>query len=168
MENVRIDKGIKRGNQGSTPGSHAHQPRNDDGSFLPVCDILTRNEIVDDSIVALRTGETIKEIAARRGVHEKTLGKWLLADDRAINARKAYFDSVLIDGVDEIATSDAPLSLARAREKFRANAWLAERRVKEYAPKQESTVTVIPVFSIQLPADIPGECCEIDETVPEK
>jgi hypothetical protein len=121
----RIDKGQKR-------TKRAPQPRTKEGVYLPVCSPEKRQEIMQDAVNSLTKGETTDAIAARYNIDGSTLRRWLLTDDLADFARKTYFDGELATARQEIRAAPDPFTLARAREDFRAVAWLAERRLPAF------------------------------------
>ena len=133
MENVRIDKGMKR-----TVASRPVSPKADLGSWV-IPDGLKPQEVLDRYLSV----ETTSEIAAQYGLSRKALVKWLREVDpqgwknaqiiRAI-CRKENADEGLEAAAD-------PLSLARARELLRSGQWDLERLdAKNYG--QQTSVKV--------------------------
>jgi hypothetical protein len=143
----RMDKGVKRSKY------MPNNDRNDKGQYLPVVSTEQRGDIIKEALECLAQGETTDQIAARHNITGQALRLWLLSDERANEARKVYFDGELSEGREQIKTAADPLALARAREDFRAVAWLAERRLPQYyAQKQEvkHSGSVGPLINIQL------------------
>ena len=88
-----------------------------------------RQSVISDTIERLANGETTDAIAKDHGVSGIGIRKWLISDPRADQARADYLSGELMQAYDDIKESDDGLSLARARERFRAVSWLAERRL---------------------------------------
>ena len=109
--------------------------------YLPIMPADQRNAIIEDALESLKRGERTEDIGERHGLTGACIRQWLLADDRADQARGVYFAGELAKARDEIQGARDPLSLARARESFRAVAWLAERRnARQWG--QQSHVTI--------------------------
>jgi hypothetical protein len=99
-----------------------------------------RIDIVRDALVSLDKGETTDQIARRNKVEPRTLRAWLLVDCPAEyeHQRARYIASQLQNAIEDIESADEQIPLARARERFRSWAWLAERRLPSlFAQKQE-------------------------------
>ena len=146
----RIDKGVSR----SKP---SEQPRTESGTFLPVVSVERRSEIITDALEALKTGETTDSIAKRHEVSPRTLRSWLIALPEADLARALMVAGELSKSIQEINDSDGPMPLARARESFRAWAWIGERRLPQYfGVKQEVTHNnTQPIISITIVGNTP-------------
>lgn len=115
------------------------RPRSADGSFLPI-DPARRARIVAETPERIRRGQTTTQIALEHGIPPRTLRSWLLGDETVENARGEFLAQELSIQIEAIENADSPLPLARAREAFRAWAWIAERReARLYGPKQEVT-----------------------------
>lgn len=135
MENTRIDKGIKRGEQ--------IKPRTVTGQFMPVATVEKRQEAITDALQSLQLGHTTDQIAERHGIAGSTLRYWLSAlGDDADLSRKTYYDSELNTARESIKEAADPLALARAREDFRSIAWLAERRLPKYYGQQKTDINI--------------------------
>ena len=122
----RIDAGIKRGPRKKAPPPNARDPVTH--RYLPIIPPEQREALLQDALESLQQGQTTDEIGKRHGVSGARIRQWLLADDRADQARAAYFSQELMNAHDEISSAQDPLTLARGRERFRAVSWLAERR----------------------------------------
>jgi len=165
VENIRIDKGIKRG---ARPGRKPSSPRRNNGSFLAK---LSNNP--DDILAALRTyqsGATLQQIADQHGVTKQAVYGWLLGElggeqhtmlvTQALTSRIANADCML-------ETANNALDLARGREMARnARMDLERRRSSLYGQKQEITHNVQPILVINAPVAAPklveGEVIEND------
>ncbi len=133
---TRIDEGSKR-----TQYSPALLRDEQTQRYIARITPEQRQAIIEDALIALTHGETTNSIGARHGVSGQSVRAWLLADDRADEARRIYFAQELAQARDDIQAACDPLALARAREDFRAIAWLAERR-NPASWGQHNTVTV--------------------------
>lgn len=145
----RIDKGTKRDYRALA----RRQPRTNKGTFGLIHDPEKRKAAILDALDSLPFGEPTNQIAARHGIPGPTLRAWLLAEESlpAEIARNAFMSSELSLRVQDIDEATDPLSLARAREAFRAWSWIAERRnAKFFGPKQEVTHTLKPEFNVIL------------------
>lgn len=134
----RIDKGTKRDYRALA----RRQPRTEKGTFGLIHPPELKAKAILDALNSLPFGETTDSIAQRHQVPGSTLRAWLLADDSAAAdvARAMFLAHELAIRANEIDTSADPLTLARAREAFRAWAWIAERRnAKIFGQKQEIT-----------------------------
>ncbi len=116
---------------------------------------VRRQQIIEAAYPAIADGATIREVAAQHGIHFRTLQTWLyaLGDDYA-EFRSRVIDAQLIHAIGELddaasamanaATEDVPRARAvvDARDRqLRSAQWLAERRDRRYASKQEVSVT---------------------------
>lgn len=124
-----------------------------------------RANIVQDALHRLDKGETTDDIAKSHNVPGSTLRSWLLVDCpvEADHQRARYIATQLQSAIEDIegrpaeavnsneegktsekeSREDRQLSLARARERFRAWAWVAERRLPHlFAQKQEVAMTI--------------------------
>lgn len=105
-----------------------------------------KSAIIEDAFGRIQAGETLEEIAARHNIARVTLKGWLLSmGDEYQQMRSDYIDHQLAEAMDLIDTSQDQLSLARAREQFRCRSFIAERRDRRYASKQEMSVTQVSV-----------------------
>ena len=124
MQHVRIDDGVPRGPR-VRPKIKKRLPN---GTIAPI-DPLIRAAAVQDALTALVTGDTTDQIAQRHGIIGRTLRSWLISEPGADQARAAMISGHLSEALSEIDAAQDPLPLARAREKFRSWAWIAERRL---------------------------------------
>lgn len=136
----RIDKGTKRDYRALA----RRQPRTNKGTFGLMHSPESRAAVILDALNSLPAGESTDSIAARHNIPGPTLRAWLLADeslDNAANsARRSFLSFELSLRASDIDNAADPLTLARAREAFRAWAWIAERReARLYGMKQEVT-----------------------------
>ena len=140
----RIDKGTKRDYRALA----RRQPRTNKGTFGLIHDPEKRRAAILDALDSLPAGEPTDQIAARHSIPGPTLRAWLISDDTinqgANAARKVFLSHELSLRANQIDEATDPLSLARAREAFRAWSWIAERRESQmFGQKQEHTLTVI-------------------------
>jgi hypothetical protein len=100
--------------------------------------------ILDDAFVQIMAGRTLIQIGADYGIHHKTLQRWLLAmGDEYKELRKAYIDNILIESREALRDSTDALSLAHAREGWKADTWLASKVDARYADKPpEQTINI--------------------------
>lgn len=136
----RIDKGTKRDYRALA----RRQPRTNKGTFGLIHSPEKRQEAILDALNSLPAGESTDAIASRHAIPGSTLRAWLLADvtlDHAANsARKVFLAHELSIRANDIDQANDPLTLARAREAFRAWSWIAERREAQmFGQKQEVT-----------------------------
>lgn len=106
---------------------------------------MERAGIVLDALNRLDDGETTDQIALRHNIEGRTLRSWLLVDcpAEADHQRARYIANQLQSAVEEIESATDKIPLARGRERFRAWAWLAERRLPHlFAQKQEVSLDV--------------------------
>ncbi len=148
----RVDKGIKRKAGRTAPDTPRQQDRQQDGTYLPVVTQQQRAVIIENALDRLSAGETTEQIARSHGIAGSTLRLWMLNNPVAEMARATYFSSELNDARQDIRSSTDPMSLARAREDFRAISWLAERRAPlTYGPKQQVDMSISgPVISFTI------------------
>ena len=103
--NKRIDAGIKRGKR---------QP--------PIA-VIHRAEI----LARLYDGNQVKEIAAGYGITGEAITNVLSGDPEYVAARQQGIAARLEQHYAEMGEARDALALARARERFRASSWFAER-----------------------------------------
>lgn len=138
LHHLRIDKGTKRDYRALA----RRQPRTNKGMFDLIHTKEVKQKAILDALDCLRHGETTDSIAQRHNVPGSTLRAWILADDsldgQANIARSIFLAHELTIRADEIDKALDPLTLARAREAFRAWSWIAERReARLFGQKQE-------------------------------
>ena len=139
---VRIDEGVKRGKRQMRQDA-LQQPRSSKGVFLSQLDPAKRAEIILEAPERIMRGESTTKIAETYGIPASTLRSWLVGNPDAELARGAMLAMELMVKVEEIDTASDPLSLARAREGFKAWSWIAERRESRlYGQKQEVKVDI--------------------------
>jgi hypothetical protein len=106
---------------------------------------VERATIVQDTLLRLEKGETTDAIAKSHNVEPRTLRSWLLVDcpPQAEHQRARYIAGQLQTAIEEIEAANDHIPLARARERFRSWAWIAERRLPQlFAQKQEVKIDV--------------------------
>jgi len=140
----RIDKGTKRDYRALA----RRQPRTEKGMFGIIHDPEKRKAALLDALESLPAGESTEVIGARHGIPGSTLRAWILADETldqgATSARRLFLASELSLRIEDIEKASDPLTLARARESFRAWSWVAERRESQmFGQKQEHTHVVV-------------------------
>lgn len=149
MDHVRIDEGIKR--HPVTRPDCENKPRTELGQFIKKYTPEQREAIIKSVPDAILSGMTTTQIAEEHGIPASTLRAWVVGNETVENARGALVAAELMHRSQEIDDAPTPLSLARAREGFRAWAWIAERRESRlYGEKKELTISVQPVLNITL------------------
>jgi hypothetical protein len=113
----RIDKGVKR-----TPRAPKNKRDEQTGQFLPVVN-LDEQTVFD----RIRAGEHASQIAAELGLHKSAISHRYRQNPEYLEARLSGAENRLEQAEIEIRAADDPLTLARAREVFRAVAWRCER-----------------------------------------
>jgi len=96
-----------------------------------------RMAILDDAIASLQQGCTAKAIAHKHNMPARTLNNWLLIDERAEKARAQFIGGKLADALDMQEDATDQLQLAKGEKLFRSWAWIAERRLKMFAPPKD-------------------------------
>ena len=153
---VRIDEGVKRGKQ--LRREALKQPRSKKGVFLSQLDPEKRKAIILEAPERILRGETTTQIAQSYDIPASTLRSWLVGNPDAEQARGAMLAMELTTKIGEIENANDPLSLAQAREGFRAWSWIAERReARLYGQKQEVTVKQ----EVRIETVLDGEACEL-------
>ena len=106
-----------------------------------------RQQAVTDALDSLESGITVADVAKIHGISPSTLHSWLIADNRASEARTLYYARQIAVALERLDSADTPLELARGRELHRA--WITTAAVRDhanYGPKQEiqhtGTVTI--------------------------
>jgi AcrR family transcriptional regulator len=104
--------------------------------------------IDDESILSrLAAGELASHIAAELGVHKSAIYHRFADNQEYQRARTYGMEARLEDSETEITTSHDQFTLSRARERFRAVSWRAEREFPHrWGAKQQ--------FAVSLPASI--------------
>ena len=137
---IRIDEGITRKSRKDYRRDALKQPKSVKGTFLSTLDPETRKAIILEAPERILRGETTTQIAQSYGIPPSTIRSWLVGNNDAELARGAMLAMELMMQVEAIELAQDPLSLARAREAFRAWSWIAERREHRlYGQKQELT-----------------------------
>lgn len=140
MENVRIDKGIKRGPKKQRVAIQRPQESQDLSPIIPIT--LDPKEVLERYLSEAKTSK----IAESYGVRRRNLVRWLRevapAEWKQVQVVRALIFKE--DGMEAMEEADSALVLARAREMVRTAQWELERQdAANYAPKQELTVEVI-------------------------
>ena len=134
MENVRIDKGMKRSYRQQARTKPLVRTR----TYNAPHDPKVREALLKSLPEEIIKGRTVREVAEQHGIPVSTLKSWVLGDTAVENARGVVIDSELTLRMEAIDVADDPLALARAREGFRAWAWIAERREARLYGQQTS------------------------------
>ena len=142
---VRIDEGVKRG-----PRKRTEPPKTrnvETGLVQAIPDDLDPKQVLDLYLQY----PTTSGIAAKLGVRRSSLTLWLRKtcpeDWKNVQIAKALMRKE--DADEGIEGASEPMQLARAREMLRSGQWDLERLdSKNYGQKQELTVSVQPVFTI--------------------
>ena len=138
----RIDEGIPRPIKRQMRRDAIKRPRSAKGQYLHLIEPAKRAEIILEAPERILRGESTTRIAESYGVSASTIRSWLIGNEKAEAARGAMLAMELSLQLEAIETATDPLSLARAREAFRAWSWIAERReARLYGQKQEVNVT---------------------------
>ena len=133
MENIRIDKGIKRKQVDRIERSDKGHPHR---SYTQE----EKSTILDGVAEAIKNGESTQHYADRHKMPVTTLQAWIVGNPEVAKARDELLALELLIRVNAIDNAQDALCLARAREGFRAWSWLAERRSPDlYGQKQEVT-----------------------------
>jgi hypothetical protein len=149
MENVRIDKGVKRGSRiMPAPPQRRKAPVARDNGKLSKAN-------PQEVIARYFRDESTAVIAQSLGVHRSALHQWLIrnCEQDWRDAQVARAITALEQAKDDLAIAADPLSLARAREALRSAQWELERLFSRlYGQKQEVTHNLPngPLINIQL------------------
>lgn len=156
---VRIDEGIKRGKRKrhQNGSGRARKP------YPEVRVQLTpekRAQVIQSVPEAILKGETPAEIAQRHGISASTIKSWIIGHPEIEAARGEYISREIAERSEEIDNAQDPMSLARAREGFKAWSWIAERREHRlFAQKQE--VKIDQTITVQVEAALSDEANEL-------
>jgi hypothetical protein len=155
LENIRIDKGIKRGSKKYMP-----PPALQTGQSLakrPLHQVAPeeRARIAHNVLDRYINGEQVANIAPEYGVSDVTIYALLLREHQEAwkDIQTARALARLEQSQDELQTAPDALSLARARERVRSAQWELERLFSRlYGQKQEVTHNLPngPLINIQL------------------
>ena len=152
---LRIDDGLRRGPRKRQVNRQPQAALS--GQFLPKFTPQQKQDIIRECYEGLERGETTDEIGERHGVTGRAIRHWLLDDPQAHQARRKLINGELARTLDEMRLAklaDSPLPLACAREEFRAWSWIAERREREYSPKQDVTI----IAEVKIDTILDGYC----------
>lgn len=139
---VRIDDGLKRGKRQMRQDARK-QPKSKNGTFLSSIDPEKRSSIILEAPERILKGETTTQIAQSYNIPPSTLRAWLIGNQDAEAARGAMLAQELMIRAEDIDNATDPLSLAQAREGFKAWSWLAERRESRlYGMKSETKIDI--------------------------
>ena len=139
---IRIDEGIRRPKYKHKPPK---SPKADLGTWIIPKD-LDPHEVIERYM----TEATTSQIAGQYGLSRKALTRWLreLVPDKWKQAqilralcRKEDADEGMINACDA-------LSLARARESLRSAQFDLQALDKDYHPKSDLVVSIVPILSI--------------------
>lgn len=105
----------------------------------PVATPQERHAIIVEALEHVRSGKTFAEISEITGIHQRTLNAWLLAEipEQYKQAQRSGVVSKMIDLAETLETAGSHLLVSRTRETLKFWQWVAERRLREFAPKQE-------------------------------
>lgn len=98
-----------------------------------------QHAVIAQALELIRNGATFTDIAAQTGINPRTLNAWLLAalPEQYREAQRSGVISKLVDLAENLETADSHLRVSRTRETLKFWQWVAERRLPEFAPKQE-------------------------------
>ena len=146
---IRIDEGVLRGPRPKRkPSDIERQARDEAGQFLTRYTPEAKQAAIDEALTALEAGGRIEAVAVKHGIPTSTMYSWMIGT-AASALRTQFFDGQTTRNLIEIRHSATPLELARAREEL--NGWLKVAAVRDssnYGPKQEVTVSIQPVLTI--------------------
>lgn len=117
----------------------------------------------DDILSRLAQGELASHIAVELGVHKSAIYH-RFEDRKDYKQAREYGMQVRVEESEtEIATAQDVFTLSRARERFRAVSWRAEREFPHrWGQKQQVTVTTAPIFVIHVSGD-PSPVLEVTD-----
>jgi hypothetical protein len=142
MENVRIDKGVKRGKRTSAgiPRISTTRRRNEEGQVEAIPADLDPKLVLQQYLDA----STTSQIAAQYGIKRKSLTQWLRKtcpeEWKQVQIVKAHCQKE--DANEGLAEAPDALSLARARELLRSAQYDLTALDPDYQPKQHVTVDI--------------------------
>ena len=137
---LRIDEGLPRQQRKRIRADARNKPRTASGTFAIKYSQEQRQAIIAGVPDAILNGQTTSQYAQQCNIPAPTLRAWIIGNEFAELARGLMLAHELMVRAEDIDTADDPLTLARAREGFRAWSWIAERReARLYGPKQEVT-----------------------------
>ena len=150
---LRIDEGIKRGSK--IPSKARIPRRSPEGLVQAIPNDLDPKYVLDLYL----QHPTTSGIAQQLGVRRSSLTLWLRKrcpeDWKNVQIAKALMRKE--DADYGLETAGDALTLARAREMLRSGQWDLERLDSHtWGPKQELTVTVQPILTINLSAQLPN------------
>lgn len=141
QSNKRIDAGIPRGERQKIRREARERPSNAIKVWTHYSPEF-RAKAIEAVPEAILAGKTTTQLAAELGIPAITLRSWIIGSESAESARGALLAHELMTRSADIDNADDPLTLARAREGFRAWSWIAERRESRlYGQHQQVTVT---------------------------
>ena len=143
MENIRIDKGIKRGAKKTSAGiprQSVARRRNEEGLVEGIPANLDPKVVLQQYLDATTTSQ----IALQYGVKRKTLTQWLRnvapAEWKQVQIVRAHCQKE--DANEGLAEAPDALSLARARELLKSAQFDLTALDPDYAPKHNVTVDI--------------------------
>jgi hypothetical protein len=145
MENVRIDKGVKRGPRKRPLPIQFRQAPTVAKRPLHQVEPAERARIATEVLDRYINGEQVAKIAPEYHVSDVTIYALLLREhqDAWKDIQTARALARLEKSQDDLGVAADPLSLARAREQVRSAQWELERLLSRlYAPKQQVTLEV--------------------------
>jgi transposase-like protein len=124
-------------------------------AYKPPIPADKRQQIIAGALEMIEQGHTIASCASKHGLHTKTLKVWLLSlGDEYAAFRSRLIDNKLIDAEEEMERAGEEIARASpdelpraramldaARAKLASAQWVAERRDRRYASKQEVAIT---------------------------
>jgi transposase-like protein len=115
--------------------------RNAQGQMISRYTPEFKQQVIADVLANLEYGITVEDVAKERNLPPATLHSWLIADNRASEARTQYYSMQVAKALERLETGDSPLELARGRELHRA--WITTAAVRDnanFGQKQELTI----------------------------
>lgn len=103
---------------------------------------ITQDEqraLIAQCLELIRNGKSFTEASQELGINARTLNAWLLAilPEKYKQAQREGVVAKMLDLAENLENADSHLRVSRTRETLKFWQWIAERRLPEFAPKQE-------------------------------
>ncbi len=100
----------------------------------------------DYLIARITDGAYLRDLAAETGIDKRRLSEQLRKHPDYPAAKECAIECQLDSAQDALEVSSTPMDIARARERWRAATWRAEREVPaRWAQKSEIAVSFVPL-----------------------
>src|SRR5574340_403668 len=111
---------------------------------MAIIPIETKAQILEDAKQRIPQGHTLIQIAESHGITKQTLNSWLMSlGDEYAALRQSVIDAKLSEVESEMDSASEPFALARARERWKAATWYAERRDRARYGVQVQNINII-------------------------